>query len=265
MYTFLSIDLNLLELFLGFLNFEALVELKLIVVLGLLESVPSGLLLLLDAKLGADPTDTELPVGNPEHLGLDQSGDIISLVDVVLVLLTALDVPEGSNVLTVGKILLGVGLQKEKLELEGVRVLLLLGNLDAGIIILGDDFPGELLLKESLAVLEGVIDGHGIHLLDHVPEGFDTLVGLDSLKGNIKGLLERVGLVGGDPERSPHLGCLDKCLFASVTNTNFDVVSAIGIGLVLAKVYVVNGKGGRSEYGRHLKLWVGVVDLLILL
>jgi hypothetical protein len=189
----LSIDLNLL---LGDLNLNLLKLILGIVVLGLLERIARDLLLLLNAKLGTNPSNAEALVCNPEHLGLDQSADVITLVNVVLILLVTSCVPERRDILAVGVILLGIGLEEKKLELEGIGVLLLLGKLDVLVVVGSDHLTSELLTKKRLAVLEGVVDGHRIDFLDEITESLDALVGFNSLEGKVQGLLEGVCLIG---------------------------------------------------------------------
>ena len=248
---FLSIDL---DFFLGDFNLDLLKLILGIIVLGLLECIPRDLLLLLNTKLGRNPSNAEALVCNPEHLGLDQSTDVITLVNVVLILLVTSCVPERRDILAIGVILLGIGLEEKKLELEGIGVLLLLGKLDVGVVVSSDHLTGKLLAKERLAVLKGVVDGHRIDLLNEIAERLDPLVGFNSLEGKVERLLEGVGLVSRDPKRRPHLRSLDNCLVVGAfADRDFDIVSTVGIRFVLAKSYGVNRELVCGEYGRHFE------------
>jgi len=193
-----------------------------------------------DLDLGSDPSNAEALVSNPEHLGLDETVHGITLVEIILGNFLAIGIPKAGNVPSVGESLVGIGLEKKKLETESIGILFLVGNLDARIVIGSDDFTGEFLLEKGLGVLDCVVNDKVVHVLNHLPEIGITLVVFNSLKGNIKGLLERIGLVGTQTKWGPHFGSLDKGFVITIANGKLDVVSTIRVGLVFAKIYALN-------------------------
>ena len=83
-------------------------------------------------------------------------------------------------------ILLGIGLEKQELNLEGVGVLLLLGLLDTGIVVLGDDLAAELFLKKGLGIVECIVNDHLVNILDKGTETSNAGVGLDALETDVE-------------------------------------------------------------------------------
>ena len=218
-----------------------------IAVTRLLEGKTGHLLLLVDTDLSADPLDPKALVSHPKHLGLDQTLDAVPLVEETVVLLNSLGIPVGADVLSVGKALVGVGLEKEKAHLESIGVLLLARDLDTGVVILADDITRKILLKEGLGVLEGIVNCQSIDLFDHLTKSLHRWVSIAPLKGEIKGLLEGVGLIGADAKWRFHLRSLDEVFFGAITESKIDIVSAVSVWLVLAEVNNVNLEIGSSK------------------
>ncbi len=249
---YLSVDLYLLLLVLRFRSDRSGVLDFVISVASLLEGKTGILLLLVDAHLGTNPSNAKATVGDPKHLGLDQALDGITTIEVGVSELLALGGPETGYVLPVRVVLLGIGLQKEELKLESVGVLLLLGLLDAGIIVLGNDLTTKLLLKEGLGILECVINSKAIDVFDNLAKTSDTGVGLTALETNVQGLLKGVGLVGRDAKRCTHLGGLDHDVLRSIPNSKLDVVATVNVWLVLAESNDVSLEVGSGRNGAHL-------------